>query len=267
MKSWKIVFICFLISLVSCAEDVDKTIQTDLPQEASQLYQLSLLTYEHLFFALLTLEEYKTIPGDSLPGCPSILLEEGLKRVTLTFDPDKECSTMNQYTRSGKIIIDLALKESFKNEWFVEFDNYVFESDSIIGNKVFTGLQNGTIQEVYSDFRVKSDKGLSYLYEGIVSHSTIRSNQDLLETVFSEGSLEGINPAGRNFSMSTISPIVSQNLCFKENQTQPTFGEEFWIVSRGGDTDVTHNLSYDTSRDCETTASMILPDGRKLILN
>jgi len=161
----------------------------------------------------------------------------------------------------------LALRSSQNPEWYITFENYVFESYAIKGEKRFIRLPNGVIQESYSDLKVHSTDKLSYTYGALINHLTIREGFGELETVFSEGNMEGRNPAGRFFSKSNITPTISQASCFKSRKVSPDSGEETWVISRGSAREVNHQLSYDSNQNCETTASMLLPDGRKLILS
>lgn len=267
MKYWKTPLVLIFAIITSCSDDVNKNIETDLTKEAAQFYQLSLISHEHLFFSLYSWEEYQSLATDSLPGCPTITLEEISKKVTLDFDSENECSQNERFQRSGKIILDLGLSSTLNPEWDIKFEDYVFESDTIKGQKRFITLPNGVIQESYNDLIVKTDNNLSYTYSGIVNHLAIRNGLRILESVLSDGSLEGINPAGRLFSMNNISPTISQVLCFNSGEVPPNSGEESWTISRGLSKEVNHRLTFKLGQNCETTASMVLPDGRILILN
>lgn len=266
MKYWKITFVLIFTFFTFCSDDVNKNIETDLTKEAAQFYQLSLISHEHLFFSLYSWEEYQSLEADSLPGCPTITLEEISKKVTLDFNTENECPQNEKYQRSGKITLDLGLSFSPNPEWYIKFEDYVFESDTVKGQKRFKTLPNGVIQESYNDLIVKTDKNLNYTYSGIVNHLTIRRGLRILESVLSDGSLEGINPAGRLFSMNNISPTISQALCFNSGEVPPNSGEESWTISRGLSKEVNHRLTFESDQNCETTASMVLPDGRMLIL-
>ena len=115
--------------LVSCAEDEDKVIQTDLPTEALELFSISKDWNESLYFAMISWEQYQELDTVGLPSCPAILLNENTREVTLNFLSSTECIQTGNYERSGKLIIQYDTISGGSNQsWTMEYEDYFFEN-------------------------------------------------------------------------------------------------------------------------------------------
>ncbi len=258
-------FLSTPIFFFGCAQDEDRDLRTDLPTEANQLFSLSRLQYESVFIALTSFDEFKDEENLSIPGCPTILIEEEAKRVTLTFDSKEDCEGSDR--RTGTIVLDLALQDATDPVWFMEFKDYAFDTDTINGIKSFRQMVQTQVTESFEGLKVKSESQTSFEINGEFSHS-INDPFDLGNSLISsQGEINGRNPAGRNVKSTNSQSIISAKSCSLAENNLPISGEEIWVVQRGNSNSVTHTLEYETAGVCETTAKMILPDGRNLILN
>lgn len=266
MKKEALYVLFSLVFLISCKEDEDRVISTDLPTEASQLFGVSKAWSEALFFALVTFDQYSSSDSIQLPGCPDILLEENAKRVTLTFDPDSTCEQSGKSKRSGKIILDLAQSDSLNPIWFLEYENYTFEEASMDGIRIFTKNSSGIVNETFETLTHTTSNQLTHQFSGNITH-TLSLDSGLVVGLNSKGMINGRNPVGRNFVFEFNEKRESLFSCFQDNKLLPVGGKETWKVSRSETSQVTHILSYEPKENCVVDAYVVLSDGRRLLLN
>lgn len=264
----KIVLYLFLslIFLNACKEDEDRVISTDLPTEASQLFDVSIAWSEVLFFSQLSYEQYSAADSLDLPGCPEIILEENEKRVTLTFDPATSCEHSGKYIRTGRLILDFARADSINPIWFLEYDDYTFEAATIKGSRVFTKNSKGIINETFETLTHTTSDQLTHKFSGNLTH-TLSLDSGMVARINSKGLITGRNPAGRNFEFDFEEQRELLFSCFQENELLPVTGMETWQVSRSETGQVIHRLSYELKENCEVDAYVVLSDGRRLLLN
>lgn len=264
----KIVLYIFLslIFLNACKEDEDRVISTDLPTEASQLFDVSNAWSEALFYSQLSFEQYSASDSLTLPGCPEIILEEKDKRVTLIFDPATSCEHSGKYIRTGKLILDFARADSINPIWFLEYDNYTFEAATIKGSRVFTKNSLGIINENFENLTHTTSDNLTHKFSGNLTH-TLSLDSGIVARINSKGVITGKNPAGRNFECDFEDKRELLFSCFQENELLPVTGQETWRVSRSETSQVIHRLSYELKENCEVQAYVVLSDGRRLLLN
>lgn len=255
-----------LVFLISCKEDEDRVISTDLPTEASQLFIVSNAWSEALFFTQLSFDQYSNPDSIDLPGCPDILLEESAKRVTLTFDHEKTCEQSGKSKRSGKLILDLAQSDSENPIWFLQYENYTFEDASVNGIRTFTKNTSGVVNETFEFLTHKTKNLLTHQFAGNLTH-TLSLVNGITAGINSKGMIIGSNPAGRNFVFDFSDKRELLFSCFQDNQLLPVAGKETWQVSRSETSEVTHNLTYDLKGNCKVEAYVVLSDGRRLLLN
>lgn len=251
--------------MMGCGEEDDQNLRTDLPTEAQQIFSVSKIQNEHLFLALTSWEEFTSIDPSSLPGCPTLVLEQESKRVTLNYSNSEACEVSQ--VRSGSIVLDLALQESDSQEWFMEFADYSYEGDTLKGIKVFKKISNQVISQSFENLKVTSTQNASFVLQGELTHTKppiIGPSVSLLSTT---GQITGKNPIGRSVSMNVTEPILSVRSCQLSQKDLPTSGTETWEIERGNRNSVSHWLSYESTGICETVAKMQLSDGRVLILN
>lgn len=264
----KIVLYLFLslIFLNACKEDEDRVISTDLPTEASQLFDVSIAWSEALFYSQFSYEQYSGTDSLDLPGCPEIILEERGKRVTLTFDPATSCEHSGKYIRTGKLILDFARADSINPIWFLEYDDYTFEAATIKGIRVFTKNSLGIITETFETLTHTTSDQLTHKFSGNLTH-TLSLDSGIVDRINSKGIITGRNPAGRNFGFDFEENRELLFSCFQENELLPVTGMETWQVSRSETGQVIHILSYELKENCEVEAYVVLSDGRRLLLN
>lgn len=263
----EVLYIFFsLIFVIACKEDEDRVISTDLPTEASQLFNVSKAWSEALFFTQISFDQYSRADSLQLPGCPDIFLEENAKRVTLTFDSDSVCEQSGKSKRSGKLILNLAQSDSENPIWFLEYENYTFEDASIDGIRTFTKNSSGVVNETFESLIHKTKNELTHQFGGELNH-TLKLVNGVIVSLDSKGVINGKNPAGRKFIFDFSQKRELLFSCFQDNQLFPVAGKESWRVSRSATSQVPYNLTYEGKEKCKTEAYVVLPDGRRLLLN
>lgn len=269
--------------LMSCEEDEDKVIQTDLSTEADQLFSISKDWNESLYFAMISWEEYQKMDTLSLPNCPDILLDEYAKEVTLDFISSSLCLQSGDYERSGKLIIKFdTTVQSPTNKWTMKYEDYRFGSntlegirnfssdDSLLISEEFTDLVEITENELSTEFSGKFLHTKSYVSDSLTTDSltTDSLNFRLLKSFTSIGSVQGVNAAGRDFEIIIDAPVSHSISCYQQNEIVSYTGKENWIVSRSGNSEVFYSVTYEQLVDsCKVAVNAILPDGKKLLLN
>ena len=253
---------------MSCEEDEEKVIQTDLSTEAAQLFSISKDWSESLYFAMISWKEYQNIDSLNLPNCPAVFLDQENKEITLNFLDSTTCIQSGEYSRSGKLIIKFADPlDSLVDQWTMVYDDYRFDSKNIDGFRTFTRVDSLQVMEEFTALIERTDNGLSTEFSGNFSHSKIYID-DTLSHFSSTGNISGVNAVGRGFEIAIIEPINHTVFCLQANEILPAAGNENWFVSRGGTSEVTYSTSYESLIDsCKVAVNTTLPDGRKLFLN
>ncbi len=253
--------------LMSCEEDEDRVIQTDLFLEAGQLFNSSKVWNESLYFALITWDEYQQIDTLSLPGCPEISIDENTKEVTLNFLSGADCPQAGKYVRSGKLVIKFhSTAVSPTKKWTMEYVDYFFGKSSIKGIRTFSSDNSLLVSEDFTNIIKKTDQELNTEFSGKFIHTKTLIN-NTFSSFTSVGRIKGINAAGRDFEINIESPLRHMLTCYRQNAILPNTGKENWFVSRGGNSEVNYTCTYELLEDCIISATAILPDGRKLLLN
>lgn len=267
MKRIHFLFIILFMATIGCQEDADKVIGTDLPTEASQMFDLSTAWSESLYFGLLTFEEYQAMDSTSiLPGCPNLIVEIDTRKVFLDFDSENECLQTGTYTRSGKLILEFPLASGPTSTWFLEYDNYSFDGNSLSGIRTFRKDSNEDIIETFDPLTFRTEKELTSVFTGNLKHTKDSSKSDSIG-VISGGSITGRNAAGRDFSIEIPFNRLMLTYCFQKNELIPVAGSETWNISRSSNKNVIHQLKYELIDSCNVAANVLLPDGRQLLLN
>jgi hypothetical protein len=260
--------IVLLPILMSCEEDEDKVIQTDLSVEAGQLFNISKVWNESLYFAMISWDEYQHMDTLSLPSCPEISIDEINQEVTLNFLSSTTCAQTGEYGRSGKIILKFeATVASPIKKWTMEYDDYFFETNSIKGIRTFSSNNSLLVSEHFTKIIQKTNKELNTEFSGKFIH-TKSFTGDSLSSFTSLGGLQGKNAVGRDFEIFIDIPLLHNIFCYQQNEILPNTGKENWFVSRSGISEVAYSLTYEPQLEgCKVFANAILPDGRKLLLN
>ncbi|PZX59267.1 hypothetical protein LV84_01297 [Algoriphagus ratkowskyi] len=266
----KIIFGLIIVvpMLLSCEEDEYKVIQTDLPKEAAELFNISKGWNESLFFALMSWEQYQQIDSVGLPSCPDILLDQTSKKVTLNFLSSTACIQTGSYARGGKLIIQFdTTAESSSQKWTMEYEDYNFESNAIEGIRTFTSNDKINVLEEFSEMTERTANELSTIFSGTFIHKKAFS-QNAFSSFTSSGEIIGINAAGREFEIKIATPLFRSIACYQQNEILPSAGKSNWLVSRGGNSKVTYIATYEPLPEtCKVVVNAILPDGKKLLLN
>ena len=254
--------------LMSCAEDEDKVIQTDLPTEANEMFRISKAWNESLYFAMISWEEYLQIDSLQLPNDPIVHINQASKEVTLEFIADSASIKANKNYRLGKLIIAYDTTVLSPNrKWSMEFDDYLFRTDAIYGKRNFSSDDSLVFSEEFTDLIVKTEKELSSTFSGRFVHAESYA-ADSSRSISSSGRMAGVNPVGRDFEIILDSPTTHSVFCYQQNEIIPKTGKETWIVSRAGNSSVNYTTTYEALPDtCKVAVNTILPDGRKLLLN
>lgn len=260
----------FLVStsifLWSCSEDVDKTINTDLAQEADQFFRFSESFSESSYLGNISYVDYFRIMPEELPGCPTIVKSPDSRIIELDYDSPVECGQENKTPRTGKIILDFTLSNTVTPRWSLTYDNYTFEGVKIEGSRHFEGLPFNENRESFEMHIVEFEKNLSFVFDGMLSYSVSRSSLRPF-ALSTRGRIEGKNPAGRDFSIVITEAKEQLFQCYRQGWVLPQTGKESWIVSRGGSSGLDYEVTFQSSQECNPTVISTLPDGRTLQLN
>ncbi len=263
---------------MSCEEDEDKVIQTDLTKEAAELFSISKDWNESLYFAMLSWEQYQQLDSVGLPSCPVISLDEKAKEVTLDFLSNTVCDQAGEYARSGRLIIkfDTTTISPIK-KWTMEYDEYRFGSNSIEGIRSFSSEDSLQVSEEFIEIIERTQAELSSEFSGKFLHTKDYLSDSLttdslrihsLLSLTSVGRITGVNAAGRDFEITMDTPVIHSISCYQQNEILPSNGKENWFVARRENSEVTYTVTYEPLlEDCKVSATAILPDGRKLLLN
>jgi hypothetical protein len=260
-----ILILSFPTFFFGCEEDEDKNFQTDLSLEANQLFGISTVWGESLYFGLLNFEDYSQISSAELPGCPSILIESIEKRVTLTFDPTNICEQSGKVKRTGKLILQYHLISTNSSLWILTYEGYTFQNKMIRGAREFSVTALNQVKETFIYLKTTSNKELNSTFSGTLNHNITKLRNKVIG-LSSSGSISGTISTGRNFSIDISSPRQSLATCFSQNEILPIAGKENWTIDRGQSRVVMHSINYETSGSCAVTAQVTLSDGRNLLV-
>jgi hypothetical protein len=250
------------VGLFSCQEDADRTIRTDLVQEAKQFLSISEAWGESLFFAMNSFNFYQGIASDSLPGCPEISVNNTEGTVILNFNSGCEAG---ESARSGKIILQFPVSGYIQTTWSLAYEGYSYRGWKIEGTRsfTFTSLQN--IREEFDGLSITTSNELNSTLSGSFNHRQVLRAFSFSEVVTS-GSMEGLNPSGRRVQMHLQADRIADYSCFLSSESRmPRSAEELWEVTRESEI-VKHSLTYTPLDSCQTQVDALLPDGRTLQL-
>jgi len=276
----KPIFIIFIFVLATaCSNDIDRNITTDLQVEGKEIFNVSLALEEPLYYAFLTLDQYRIAMNDGLsandsllknrivPGCPMISLDETLRKVTLTFSDQLDCPS-RKLKRSGKITLKFISPNVLESNVLMEYDNYSIGKIKIEGNRTFNQLRGIFSQnkrtENFEDLLISDEFGSSTKISGSFEHQLTVQNGNILEYKTS-GNLEGRNLTGRKIKMTQTNPRIYKTDCVKQGIVLPGAGLENWEIFRTPTQSLRHNLQYQQVTACETKAIIVLSDGRTLV--
>lgn len=260
-----------LLTIWACDSDVDRTLSTDLQVEATELFNISLAFEESLYFAMLTLEDYRVAKRDSLllPGCPTLSVDLETSQVKLTFETNPTCDS-KKLDRKGTIVIDFSRNTPTESRRILSYDQYSFKNLTLNGDRTFLTTRNGSpnsIQESFESIQLTNARGSSSRISGTFSHQLQLNNRQLLGFT-STGQLTGINTVGRNFVMEQTTPRQYSVSCLQAGHILSQQGVERWTISRGQNSPaVNHNLVFEFVETCVGRVNVALSDGRVLVFS
>lgn len=250
------------LGLFSCQEDAERTIRTDLTQEANQFLTISEAWGESLFFAMISFNSYQNIESDTLPGCPEISVNSTEGTVILNFSSGCE---EGESVRSGKLILQFPLSGSIQATWSLAYEGYSYRDWEIEGKRSFTFTSLRNIREEFDGLSITTSNELNSTLSGSFNHQQLLNGFSLSEIV-SRGSMQGLNPAGRSIKMSLQADRIVNYTCFLSgNGRLADSAAELWEVTRGNE-NLRHSLTYTPLDSCQTQVDALLPDGRTLQL-
>lgn len=266
MKPIKIYTLLILLAIgFACQDDTERVIDTSLPTEAMQLFDLSRILGESTPLLAYSFSDFGQMDSTRLPGTPKIEIDSLQRRVTLDFDQAYETEEEPVNIRSGKIIISY-LNTAQSTYRTIDYDQYNFGEYQLIGKRNFKQISLAEFTESFDELVLVSEDELSYEMSGEFSHSITRSNFRV-QSLRITGNLSGRNAVGRKITLSISNPKLLSLACFESDQILPLEGLETWQVDRGESEQVNHTLTFEKELDCTVLAFAQLPDGRRLQLN
>ena len=263
----KLIFLFFLASiLVSCSNDVERAITTDLQVEGRELFRTSLALEEGLRYAFYSFEEYHQALTDTLPGCPLIEISEFEQKVKLTFSNDPNCPSQ-KVRRTGVINLDFFSFNLRDRRVLLRYEDYQVNDFKIQGERVFDSFSNGDNQnswmESFEDLVILDQFDNSTKITGNYEHQLLKVD-NRIQSFTSSGNLSGRNLTGRPLRMTQIAPRQYVINCLDEGFVIARAGEEVWEIFRTSDRSLAHRLTLSIEDICNTKVAIQLSDGRLL---
>lgn len=268
----KKIHVPFLILMLisSCSTDIDKNITTDLQVEGNEIFNISFTLEEGYFFAFQTLDNYRFADPTEIPGCPRILVDEGLRKVTLEFGSSTECEDNTSSLRSGKIHIEYLNTNALEATTRLSYENYKVRKIRVEGVRDFKQLRSlinpNRRTEVFNDLLLINELESSTRINGSFEFELFYQNGKLTE-ILSSGSLEGRNITGRPIIMSPVADKKYEVNCILSGSYLPLEGSEKWQIFRNENASTLHTMLYKTLSACENSANLTLQDGRVMVFD
>lgn len=260
-------FLSFILLIfISCTEDVSRNIATDLTQEADQFFRFSEALSESAYLGNISYSDYFRITSQELPGCPLITRDEDLRIIQLDYSAPQACEHPNRTPRSGKITLDFSLSNTPLPGWTLSYENYSFGNTIIDGVRFFENPAFNENKETFENLRIELEKNLGFVATGEFSYSVARLSLSPF-ALSTRGRIEGINPAGRDFSLVITEAKEQLFSCYREGWELPQSGKETWIISRSPSSSLDYSVRFESNNKCDPTVTSTLPDGRSLELN
>ena len=259
-------FFAIALACCSCTEEVSRDINTDLTQEAAQLFSLSEAIGEGSYLANISPTEYDSIISEQLPGCPAIVFSEDSTKISFDYSLALDCEEENKIARSGKIVLDFSDYDSISPTWTMRYEEYSYGGTRMEGLRIFKSLSWDENQEMFENLSVKLEKNLGFMVDGNFSYSVYRADLKP-QSLSARGKIEGINPAGREFAIVTSSAKEQRFECYGFGWVLPFSGSDSWTVSRTGHSSLDYQVSFQNTDTCNPTVTAKLPDGRSLQLH
>jgi hypothetical protein len=261
-------FLLFAVILSSCNGDIDKEISTDLQFEGNEIFDISLSLQESLYFPFQTIDYYRMADSLSIPGCPSVTIDELSRKVTLEFTVKKECVNSLYIPRSGKIHLQYITNTVLESTVSIEYENYIVKGMRIEGKREFKRanslLNPNRRTETFQDLFIINENNSSSRIDGNITHQLVIQN-GILSGFSSTGEIEGRNIAGRPIKMSQTIPKNYNISCIQSGFIMPSQGSEEWQIFRNETQATKHKLVYTLEDQCNAIATVTLEDGRLMV--
>ncbi|MFC3417635.1 hypothetical protein [Algoriphagus hitonicola] len=266
MKPFKIYISLFLLVFgFACQDDTDRVIQTSLPTEAMQLFDISRTLGESSPLFTYSFSDFESMDSTSLPGFPKIEINSAMRQVTLDFDQSYEAEADPVNNRSGKITISFVNTSNASYRTII-YNNYQLGEAQLSGTRNFKQISLSEFTESFDELVLIFENDMTYPISGEFSHSISRSDFRV-QSFTTTGNLSGRNAVGRTIKLTVSSPKLISINCFKSDQILQLEGSETWQVGREENEEVNHTLTFENELDCKVLAFAQLPDGRRLQLN
>lgn len=257
-----------LILIWSCTNDIDKNITTNLQVEANEISRTSLALEESIIYAFYSFQDYQNATIDSLPGCPDLTISDISKTVTLDFSTKATCSSQ-RITRIGRIILEFT-EDSLQNEKVnLKYEEYKLKNFEIQGSRTFTKAQsissNPRWTEEFEDLIVIDEFNSTTKISGSFSYNLESTNGEFT-SIISMGQIEGRNITGRPLKMGSTTQRKYSIACILEGWVLPNSGIEVWEIFRNPNRSLAHTVTFVSEDTCESKISILLSDGRTIIL-
>jgi len=259
------------LHLVSCVDDEEVRLTTDVTVEGTEMFNASFALSEHLNLLVLPFDRYTGFAGDTLqlPGCPTIEVNETDRKVVLTFSPTPPCPNSN-LRRTGQISLHYTNSIITNEEAIVvEYADYTVRNTRLEGSRFLTPVNdNGLVNfrdrmvrlMVYDEFG--SSTRINAEYEHLLQYEN-----DSAYSINTTGAGGGRNLAGRSFTYTITTPKVQYSSCVAEGIFVPSMGRESWTYERTVSSAVTHTMNFGETAECDRNVSLSLSSGETITLN
>jgi len=266
----KISFLVLIFSLYSCVDDEVVRLPTDVAVEGREMFNTSFALSEHVNLIIQPFDTFAESHNDTLllRGCPVIGVNQGERRVTLTFDPNVTCPN-NVFRRAGSISLFYTTSLITNEEVvLIEYHNYQIRNTRIDGSRLIT-KRTGTELDIFKDtmaqLMVFDEFGSSTRVNAEYEHQLIMAADSTFQ-INTSGSGGGRNIAGRTFNFNIDGPKVQSVKCIEQGVFVHSSGRETWTFERTVTPAVTHRLNFGEGSECDRNASVILSNGETLTL-
>lgn len=251
----------------SCSSDIDRNITTNLQVEANEIFRTSLALEENLRYVFYSFEDYQDAQTDTLPGCPTILIDEINKKVELQFAKSPNCPSQ-KLERSGSLFLEFKTINLRDQEVLLTYTDYKIKEFEVKGERKFSKRTSVSTPnrwlENFEDLLIVDEFQNSTKISGAYTHNLEIVN-DTLVSFTSSGSLEGRNLTGRPLKMTQTTPRQYKNTCVEEGQVIASSGVEIWEIFRTTTQSLAHTLTFSTDSECSSKARVQLSDGRLIV--
>ncbi|WP_339902818.1 hypothetical protein [uncultured Cyclobacterium sp.] len=258
----------FLIFLLSCNLDTNKDLQIDQSFEGEEAYWVSKILDEHIYLPFYDISVFSNTEfKDSLPGCPTISIDN--EQYSVTIDYDNPSCEDGATDRQGKLQLEYSSVNNHINANIkITYNKYQTNSNSIEGYRLFQVTKKSTSELVLqesSDSLLLKDENESSTRLAIDLEHKGKIRNHLLTEIETSGTLKGRNWGGNQIEVVILEPKVISQSCLSQMNFYTVSGEENWTIQRSENSQVTHQLTYSNAEGCETTTTIKLDEGVTMV--